>query len=79
MNHGEEIKCQYVAFIKLSKNHPKAVDKVLVLHPELADILRKEINKFEAERGCVPTADELIWLTSETLHEDIREYFSEET
>ncbi len=78
MNHRQEIECQRMALIILSGEHPEDVGKVLVLHPELAERFRAEINKFEAERNEIPTAEQLIWLTSETLHENIRDYFEEE-
>ena len=72
----DEFKCQGEALKIISHNNNDTAMKLYMYHKgEIFEKFRMLINEFEKDLDRVPTADELIWLTSERLHKNIRELF----
>lgn len=70
---ADEIRCQREVFEIISHGDDKLVQDLFGYHNMiLAITFRKIITEYENKYNRVPTADELIWITSEKLKEDIR-------
>ena len=75
-SRSDEIKCQREALDLISHgNNSLAYDLCMYHNMIIAITFRGIINQFESNLDRCPTADELIWLTSEILKENIREIF----
>ena len=73
---ADEIKCQYEAFKIISNGDNNQVQKFIMYHNMIIAItFRNIINEFENKLNKCPSPDELIYLTSEILNENIREIF----
>lgn len=72
-NRSQEIECQRDALSIISNGDNKIVQELCMYHNMIISIsFRLIITDFENRYDRCPTADELIWITSEMLGEDIR-------
>ena len=72
-NTSEEIECQREALGIISHGDSSLVGKLLEYHNMiLAATFRSVISEFEANLDRCPSAEELIYVTSEKLKENIR-------
>jgi hypothetical protein len=69
----DELKCQREALNELSHGNNALAQELVMYHGMiLAATFRTVINEYEEKLNRCPTADELIYVTSEKLKENIR-------
>ena len=72
-NRSDEINVQREALSMISSGDNKIVQELCMYHNMVIAItFRMIITDFECKYDRCPTADELIWITSEIMKEDIR-------
>lgn len=73
-SHSDEIKCQYDVLKIISNGNDQLVNELILYHNMILTVtFRNIITEYENKFNRVPSSDELIWISSEKMGENIRD------